>query len=80
LLQPPGDDEWSQRMAELSAATGLEAGSLRVALSSVPVLEQGKQEQVRRLLQRMVQTFSEIGEERLGLLGRLQRIAEMTEY
>jgi hypothetical protein len=31
------------------------------------------------LLKRMVVTFSEIGEERLNLFGRLQRIAEITK-
>jgi hypothetical protein len=34
---------------------------------------------VSRLLRRMVGTFTEIGEERLGLLSRLQHIAEMSK-
>ena len=64
----------------MSAATGLDAGRLRAALASVPVLDRDRQEQVPRLLGRVAETFSEIGEERLNLLGRLQRIAEMTQY
>jgi hypothetical protein len=34
---------------------------------------------VSRLLQRVVGTFSEIGQERLNLLGRLQHIAEVSK-
>jgi excisionase family DNA binding protein len=80
LLRPPGSDGWPERIADLSAATGIDAGRLRAALASVPVLDDRRQEQIPRLLQRVVDTFSEIGEERLALLGRLQRIAEMTRY
>ncbi len=80
LLRPPGGYGWSERIAELSAVTRVNSHRLRRALASVPVLDPGKQEQVRRLLLRVVETFSEIGEERQNLLERLQRIAEMTQY
>ena len=45
-----------------------------------PCWTQTRQQQVPRLLRRVAATFSEIGEERLNLLGRLQRIAEITGY
>ena len=80
LLRPPGDDGWSERIAELSAATGVQADRLRRSLASVPVLDSTRQEQIPRLLLRVVETFSEIGEERQNLLERLQSIAEMTQY
>ena len=80
LLKPPGDDDWSERIADLSAVTGVQADELRHALASVPVLDSTRQEQVPHLLLRVVETFSEIGEERQSLLERLQRIAEMTQY
>ena len=80
LNQPPAEDGPSERLLELSAACGLDLGELREALASVPVLDREKQAQVPRLLQRVTETFSEIGEERLSFLGRLQRIAEMTQY
>jgi ligand-binding sensor protein len=80
LDRPPEGGGWSRRIAELSAATGLEAGRLRDALASVPDLDRDKQELVPRLLRRVAETFSEMGEERLNLLGRLQRIAEMSQY
>ena len=50
-----------------------------MALASVPVLDRDKRETIRRLLGRVAGTLAEIGEERFRLLGRLQRIAEMTQ-
>lgn len=80
LNRQPEDNDWSRRISELSAATGVDAGQLRAALASVPLLDRHKQEQLPRLLRRVTETFSEIGDERLSLVGRLQRIAEMTQY
>jgi excisionase family DNA binding protein len=76
---PADGDGWPGRIAELATATGLEAQRLEAALARVPVLDKDRQQQVPRLVQRVASTFSEIGEERLSLLGRLQRIAEITQ-
>lgn len=73
-------DGWEERLGELAAATGIPARDLAAALPSVHVLGEERQKQMPRLLGRVAATFSEIGEERLNLLGRLQRIAEMTAY
>jgi ligand-binding sensor protein len=73
-------DRWPARLAELARVTGISQQELRQAAENVPVLEAAQRQQVRRLLQRVAATFSEIGEERLALLGRLQRIAEMSSY
>lgn len=80
LGAPPAGETWPARLAELAAATGLDEQQLSQALAHVPVLDEARQHQVTRLLQRVAATFSEIGEERLSLLGRLRRIAEMTGY
>ncbi len=77
LDQSPNGD-WSARIAKLSALTGVEEDKLRDALQRVPVLDETRRQQVPRLLRRVAETFSKIGEERLNLLGRLQRIAEIT--
>ena len=78
LTTPPDGAAWSASIAELSAATGIGSSRLQRALTSVPVLDEDRQRQVPRLLHRVATTFSEIGEERLNLLGRLQRIAEIS--
>jgi excisionase family DNA binding protein len=74
----PGGTAWSIRIAELSAATKVGRGKLQQALASVPVLDEDRRQQLLYLLHRVAMTFSEIGEERLNLLGRLQRIAEIS--
>jgi excisionase family DNA binding protein len=79
LERPPADAAWSGRIHELASGCGLDAAELRVALDHVPVLDQDAQQQLSRLLKKAALTFSEIGEERLSLVGRLQRIAEITQ-
>jgi hypothetical protein len=79
LEQPPADDVWVPRARDLAAACNLDPQALLTALHHTPVLDRNQQEQLSRLLKKMVQTFSEIGEERLNLLGRLQRIAQITQ-
>jgi excisionase family DNA binding protein len=80
LDAPAEGGEWPARLAELAAVTGIDGHKLRQALAHVPVLDEARLLQVPHLLQRVAATFSEIGEERLNLLGRLRRIAEMTGY
>jgi excisionase family DNA binding protein len=78
LAAAPDDAAWSAGIAELSAAIGVAESRLEQALASVPVLDEDRRRQVPHLLHRVATTFSEIGEERLSLLGRLQRIAEIS--
>jgi excisionase family DNA binding protein len=74
----PDRERWSVRISELSAVTGVDEERFQRALASVPVLDEDRQQQIPRLLHRIAETFSEIGEERLNLLNRLQRIAEIS--
>ncbi len=76
--RPPVGEEWTEDLEDLSATTGLEKEGLQEALAAVPALDKVQQQKVSCLLQRVTATFSEIGEERLELLGRLQRIAEIS--
>lgn len=66
-------------ISALAAALGLAEGDLRGAAADVRRLQPGLISRMPGLLSRLAETFSEIGEERLALLGRLQRIAEMTK-
>ncbi|MBN1658102.1 MAG: PocR ligand-binding domain-containing protein [Anaerolineae bacterium] len=78
LSAPPGGEAWPGRIAALSAATGVDENKLQGTLARVPILDEGRQGQIAGLLARVAATLSEIGEERLNLLGRLQRIAEIS--
>lgn len=80
LSAPAGDSARPANLAGLAAATGIDEEKLGQALDGVPVLDEARRRQLPALLQRVATTFSEIGEERLSLLGRLRRIAEMTGY
>jgi ligand-binding sensor protein len=79
LDRPPDEEAWADRVTDLSAVAGVDREELRRALASVWVLDEGRRQQVAPLLHRVAATFAEIGEERLGLLGRLQRIAEISQ-
>lgn len=69
----------SVRIPELAATCDLDAQELQQALNRIPVLDQDRQQQLMDLLKKVVVVFSEIGKERLALLNRLQRIAEITQ-
>jgi excisionase family DNA binding protein len=64
--------------ATLAAQLGLVEGDLLSAASSVRLVPESYLPQVSRLIQRVADTFSEIGQERLNLLSRLQHIAEIS--
>jgi excisionase family DNA binding protein len=66
------------RLPELAAGLGLAETELRAAVDSVHLIADGHLPRIARLLRRVADTFSEIGQERLKLLGRLEKIAEMS--
>jgi excisionase family DNA binding protein len=78
LDRPPDSEKWSVALRDLSTATGIDKEKLQRALASVAVLDEDRRRQISHLVQRVAETFSEIGEERLSLLNRLQRIAEIS--
>jgi excisionase family DNA binding protein len=72
------DRRWQANLSTLAVDLGLDERELRAAAKGVRSLAQDQLPRASRLLQRVADTFSEIGEERLKLVGRLQRIAEIT--
>ena len=69
---------WQSHLPDLAQRLSLPEADLRAAVGSVHAIEEGQLLRVPRLLQRVVDTFSEIGRERLDLLDRLDKIAEMS--
>lgn len=63
----------------LAADLGLSERELQATIGSVHAVWKGDLARVARLLHRVADTFSEIGQERLDLLSRLQHIAEMSK-
>lgn len=70
---------WQTSLPTLAGDLGLSEGDLRAAVDSVRVVSGDYLPRISRLLQRVANTFSEIGQERLALLSRLQYIAEMSQ-
>jgi excisionase family DNA binding protein len=79
LAKPPIDTEWSDRIIDLITTVGLAAGPLQNALARVPVLDLEMQARLVRLWNRIAATFSDLGEDRVGLLERLERIAQISQ-
>ena len=75
--EPPRDERVP--LDDLAAATGLQAGDLTIALAAVPRLDEARRQHIFRLLQRVAGTLAEMAEERLSLIERLQRIAEISQ-
>lgn len=65
-------------LRQMATELGLDEGELAAHRADVRVLSADDAVRVSRLLQRMSATLSDIGDERLALLSRLERIAEMT--
>jgi excisionase family DNA binding protein len=76
--EPPREGEQQARAAEVERKLGFPAGKLQSLTAEVPVLETRVSEKIGFWLQRVANTFCEIGQERLNLIGRLRQIAEIT--
>jgi hypothetical protein len=63
----------------MAADLGLAEAELQAAIRSVRLIPDDSLLRVCRLLRRVADTFSEIGQERVSLLGRLEKIAEMSK-
>lgn len=72
-----GEPEWHTYVPGLAAELGLPEPELRARTSSVRLVPAGYLPRVSHLLRRVADTFSEIGQERLDLLSRMQYITEV---
>ena len=69
----------AEELTALSAELSLDAGELTTLASTVHLASDETLDRAGSLLQRAAAAFSEIGQERLKLLSRLQHIAEMSQ-
>jgi excisionase family DNA binding protein len=77
--QPDGTVQpWHTNLRHLAADLSLAEADLQSAAGTVRVIPEAHLQRVSRLVMRVAETFSELGQERLSLLGRLQHIAEMS--
>jgi excisionase family DNA binding protein len=71
-------EAWAPDLPLLAARLGLAESNLQARAGSVRQLPDEARRRIPHLLQRLVETFSEIGQQRLHLLNRLHRIAEIS--
>lgn len=76
--EPPAPEEEAARVQRLAEQYGLDPETLAEAAREIRVLDEQKQAKIGEWLQSVAHTFEEIGCERAELMGRLQRIAEMS--
>ncbi|NPV08130.1 MAG: helix-turn-helix domain-containing protein [Anaerolineae bacterium] len=69
---------WVADTSRLATDLGLDADELQEAAGRVHLLPEKDLPKMERLLRSVASTYAEIGRERLKLVGRLQRIAEIT--
>ena len=74
------DLDWQVKLPLLASELDLSENSLRAAATSVHTIQAEHLTRLSRLMQQVAETFSKIGEERLALLDRLERIAEITNF
>jgi excisionase family DNA binding protein len=74
----PSGDEETARIQRLAKQHGLDPEALAAAAREITILDASKQPRIGAWLQSVAVTFEEIGRERADLMGRLQRIAEMS--
>jgi len=66
------------RVQALADAYGIDVGLLNEAIQDITVLDARNREKLSTWLKSVAHTFEDIGHERAELMGRLQRIAEMS--
>ena len=80
VAQPSNDvpAAWEADLPAVAAALTLAESDLRAEVPSIRQVAEPTLARISGLVERVAATFSEIGQERLGLVNRLRRIAEIT--
>jgi excisionase family DNA binding protein len=74
------DVDWQENLPRLASELDLPEKNLLAAAAGVRSIRAEQMPRLSRLVKQVAETFSKIGEERLALLGRLERIAEITNF
>jgi excisionase family DNA binding protein len=73
-------DDFSKSLISLSDKYDIPLSEMKLALSSIRILDEGKQEQIKNWLQKIAGTFEILTSERASLLDRLKSISELSEF
>jgi excisionase family DNA binding protein len=76
--RPPRADEQAERVTRLARAHGIDGELLTVAARELKTLDEPRHAKIGSWLDSVAHTFEQIASERAQLMGRLERIAEMS--
>ncbi|HVN54830.1 MAG TPA: PocR ligand-binding domain-containing protein [Anaerolineaceae bacterium] len=77
-INPPDKAQEETRLEDLSHLHNIPLAQLKEAASKIPVLKQSQREQVQEWTPKVSKTVQSILSERADLMGRLQRISEIS--
>jgi excisionase family DNA binding protein len=77
VLDDPDRKQAKARVAELAQSCGIESEKLTRAADQVQALTKARGERLLHLIQLVADTYSHIGQERLDLMTRLKKVAEI---
>ena len=75
-----GVDDFSDSLSSLSEKYDIPLFEMKLALDTLRVLDEGKQEQIKNWLQKSASTFEILTAERASLLDRLKSISEISKF
>lgn len=78
-VERPTDEVQNERLRKLASLHQLDEGSLREAAGEIAVIDERMTSLIGSWLQKIAHTFEHFGRERIDLIGRLRKIAAMTD-
>jgi excisionase family DNA binding protein len=75
----PTEEGQNERIQKLAVLHQIDAESLQKSAKDIPVIDDRMQSQIGSWLQKIAHTFEHFGRERLDLMGRLHKIAAMSD-
>lgn len=77
-ITPPKPVLQQERIRQLAQTHGLDEAELAAAAQEIPVLPPEKREKIARWLQKLAGTFSVMAQDRMTMLDRFRKIADMS--
>jgi len=75
----PDEKVQNAHLQKLGVLHGLDIGTLQESAKEIPVIDERMESQIGKWLEKIAHTFEHFGRERSDLMGRLRRIATMTD-
>jgi excisionase family DNA binding protein len=78
-IERPTEEQQEERIQRLATLHQLDENALRESAREIPVIDHRMESLIGSWLQKIAHTFEHFGRERIDLIGRLRKIAAMTD-